>query len=181
MHRLRRTTRARRPTFRHVRTATIVMAATVTAVAATAMAQPDAGRCFAWARDNTGIDPAAEASRPVRPSSSDPETPDERSARFSRAYRACLASDGYEMAPPTAGYVSEPPSVLVVGVPIAYKPATLPVSVVCDDTRIVRVDDAGTFLWLSGMAPGETDCSFGDAAHAGRRRLYHFVVRAASR
>jgi hypothetical protein len=80
---------------------------------------------------------------------------------------------------PTA-YVQQPPDVLVVGSPVAFKPATLPVSVICDDLSVVRVDDAGTFLWLIGLKPGATSCSFGSAQLAGRRLLYHFVVRAPS-
>lgn len=137
-------------------------------------------RCFAWARGATGVDPVAEASRPAVPSSLlPPETPAERTTRFGRAYDACLASVGYETPPPDA-VMTTPPSVLVVGRPIAFRPPALPVSVICDDLSVVRVDDAGTFLWLTGLKPGETSCSFGNALYAGRRALYHFVVRADS-
>ena len=139
-----------------------------------------AERCFAWTRGATGVDPVAEASRPAAQSPLLPrETPAERSTRFGRAYDACLASVGYETPPPDA-IMTSPPSVLVVGQPIAFRPAALPVSVICDDLSVVRVDDAGTFLWLTGLKPGETSCSFGNALYAGRRAIYHFVVRAGS-
>jgi hypothetical protein len=55
-----------------------------------------AERCFAWTRDNTGVDPVAEASAPAVQSPEGPyEPPSQRSARFSRGYQACLASEGY--------------------------------------------------------------------------------------
>jgi len=130
---------------------------------------PTGEQCFAWTRDATGVDPNGA-----------PATQGDDSVRFSRGYQACLSSVGYEVPPPN-GIVQQPPSILVVGQPVAFKPPVLPVSVICDDVSVVRVDDAGTFLWLTGVKPGETSCSFGAAVHAGRRALYHFVVQAASR
>lgn len=53
-------------------------------------------RCFAWTRDNTGVDPIAEARAPAVEAPLAPyEPPSQRSARFSRGYQACLASEGY--------------------------------------------------------------------------------------
>lgn len=157
-----------------------MLALALAAGAALAVGGAPSERCFAWARGATGVDPVAEASRPVVPSPlMPPETPADRTARFGRAYDACLASVGYETPPPDA-VTTSPPSVLVVGRPVAFRPGALPVSVICDDLSVVRVDDAGTFLWLTGLKPGETSCSFGSAVHAGRRAIYHFVVRADS-
>jgi hypothetical protein len=164
-----------------MKSATILSAALLATAVPPAFAQPALEECFAWTREATGIDPAAEAARPVAPSSQEPREPrSERSARFSRGVAACLASVGYEV-PSAGGYVQEPPSVLVVGQPVAFKPPVLPVSVICDDLGVVRVDDAGTFLWLTGVKPGETSCSLGSPRLAGRRALYHIVVRPASR
>jgi hypothetical protein len=135
-----------------------MLALALAAGSALAVGGAPAERCFAWTRAATGADAAADATR------------------FGRAYLACLASVGYETPPPD-GVMTSPPSVLVVGRPVAFRPGPLPVSVICDDLSVVRVDDAGTFLWLTGLKPGETSCSFGNAAHAGRRAVYHFVVR----
>lgn len=118
----------------------------------------DVEYCFAWAHAVAEADPALDA------------------PRFERAVAACRASQGY--VPTVASDVStSPPSVLVVGEPVAFRPPALPVSVVCDDLSVVRVEDAGAFLWLTGLKPGETSCSFGSAQQAGRRALYHFTVR----
>jgi hypothetical protein len=70
-----------------------------------------------------------------------------------------------------------PPSVLVVGQPVAFRPPALPVSVICDDTSIIRVEDAGTFLRLTGLRAGTTTCSFGSPLQPGRRQLQRFEVR----
>ena len=131
------------------------------ATAALAVGGTPAERCFAWTRAATGAEPG------------------DRAGRFVRGYDACLASEGYVPVQPDE-LPSQPPSVLVVGQPVAFKPVALPVSVICDDLDVVRVDDGGTFLWLTGLKPGETTCSFGGAVHAGRRFVYHFVVRAGS-
>ncbi|HEX9100902.1 MAG TPA: hypothetical protein VF997_01795, partial [Polyangia bacterium] len=90
----------------------------VTASALLGFAPPGGEQCVAWAREQTGAD----------------------RARFGRAYDACLSSLGYTT-PTTDGndYVTVPPSVLVVGRPVAFKPAALPVSVICDDLSVVRV------------------------------------------
>lgn len=82
-------------------------------VGATAQAQPagaptaserqaawrrDEARCFEWARRSTGIDPIAEAGRAATepPSPTNPsDSAAWRSATFSRAWGACLASLGY--------------------------------------------------------------------------------------
>jgi hypothetical protein len=65
---------------------------------------------------------------------------------------------------------------LRVGQPVAFTPVPLPTQVICDDLSIVRVEDAVDHLRLIGLKPGSTSCSFGSAALAGRRVLYHFVV-----
>ena len=72
----------------------------------------------------------------------------------------------------------EPPQLytLTVGEPAAFTPAELPVSVICDDLTVLRVEDAGTFLRLTGLKPGSTQCSFGTLTEPGRRRLYRFTV-----
>jgi hypothetical protein len=79
-------------------------------------------------------------------------------------------------AAPVAG---APTKHLVVGRPIAFTPPTLPVSVICDDTSVVAVEDAGTSLRITGLKAGATACSFGSALQAGRRQIYNFEVRAA--
>jgi hypothetical protein len=73
----------------------------------------------------------------------------------------------------------QPPQVLVVGHPVVFRPEALPVSIICDDTSVVRVEDAGTYLRLTGLKPGTTACSFGSALRPGRRQVYSFDVRAA--
>ena len=65
---------------------------------------------------------------------------------------------------------------LVVGQPVAFVPAALPATVVCDDLSILRVDDAGSYLRLTGLQPGATDCSFSSLLAPGRRTVYRFVV-----
>ena len=72
-----------------------------------------------------------------------------------------------------------PSTELIVGRPVALQPPALPVSVICDDTSIVRVEDAGDRLVVTGLRPGSTACSFGTPSRAGRRHLYRFDVRAA--
>jgi hypothetical protein len=79
----------------------------------------------------------------------------------------------------TAAAEVQPPQVLIVGRPVAFRPAALPVSIICDDTSVVRVEDAGTFLRLTGLKPGATECSFGSALRPGQRQVYRFDVRAA--
>jgi hypothetical protein len=70
-----------------------------------------------------------------------------------------------------------PTHVLVVGQPIAFKPPTLPVSIICDDLSVVRVEDAGTFLRITGLRPGATSCSVGSPQRPGLRQIHHFDVR----
>jgi hypothetical protein len=70
-----------------------------------------------------------------------------------------------------------PTHVLVVGEPIAFKPPTLPVSVICDDLSVLRVEDAGTFLRITGLRPGATSCSVGSPQRPGLRQMHHFEVR----
>ena len=65
---------------------------------------------------------------------------------------------------------------LVVGEPVAFVPAARPATVVCDDLSIVRVDDAGTYLRLTGLKPGATACSFSSLLAPGQRAIYRFVV-----
>ncbi len=80
-------------------------------------------------------------------------------------------------AQPGAGVVgTETTRTLVVGEPVAFVPAARPATVVCDDLSILRVDDAGSFLRLTGLQPGATDCSFSSLLAPGRRTVYHFVV-----
>ena len=69
--------------------------------------------------------------------------------------------------------------VLVVGQPVDYRPPSLPVSVICDDVDVVRIDDAGTFLRLQGLKPGVTACSFGSPTRPGRRVVEKVEVRPA--
>src|SRR4051812_31071985 len=76
-----------------------------------------------------------------------------------------------------APVAAEPTHVLLVGQPIAVRPEALPVSVICDDTSIIRVEDAGTFLKVTGLRPGATQCSVGSALRPGRRQLHRFEVR----
>jgi hypothetical protein len=78
--------------------------------------------------------------------------------------------------PHDVGVGSETSRTLVVGQPVAFVPAALPATVVCDDLSIVRVDDAGSYLRLTGLQPGATDCSFGSLLAPGRRTVYRFVV-----
>jgi len=67
--------------------------------------------------------------------------------------------------------------VLVVGQPIAFNPPTLPVSIICDDLSVVRVEDAGTFLRITGLRPGATSCSVGSPQRPGLRQIHRFDVR----
>lgn len=66
--------------------------------------------------------------------------------------------------------------VVVMGQPLAFVPFELPVNVVCDDLSVLSVADAGTFLRLTGLKPGATDCSFSSLRTPGRRFVYRFVV-----
>jgi len=65
---------------------------------------------------------------------------------------------------------------LRVGQPVPFTPGALPTQVICDDVSVVRVDDAGDHLRLTGLRPGSTACSFGSAATPGQRVLYRFLV-----
>jgi lipopolysaccharide/colanic/teichoic acid biosynthesis glycosyltransferase len=65
---------------------------------------------------------------------------------------------------------------IVVGRPVAFVPASRPATVICDDLSVVRVDDAGTFLRVTGLKPGATDCSFSSLLAPGQRAVYHFVI-----
>lgn len=132
----------------------------------------DLEQCYAWTVGATGVDPVAEATAPApQPPALPPESESERMVRFSRGYAACLQSRSDVDA-------AEPPSVaLVVGRPVPFRPPALPASVICDDLSVVRVEDAGTFLRLTGLKPGETSCSFGSAQQAGRRALYRIRVQ----
>lgn len=65
---------------------------------------------------------------------------------------------------------------LTVGQPVAFVPVERPVTVICDDLSVLRVDDAGTYLRLTGLKPGATACSFSSLLTPGRRAVYNFVV-----
>lgn len=66
--------------------------------------------------------------------------------------------------------------VVVMGQPLAFVPFELPVSVVCDDLTVLSVVDEGSFLRLTGLKPGATDCSVSSLRTPGRRFVYRFVV-----
>ena len=76
--------------------------------------------------------------------------------------------------------VGDPPGeearTLTVGEPVAFVPTELPVTVICDDLSVLRVDEEGSFLRLTGLQPGATACSFTSLRTPGRRLVYHFVV-----
>jgi hypothetical protein len=85
------------------------------------------------------------------------------------------------MVPPCklrAAPATGPTHVLVVGQTVAFTPPTLPVSIICDDLSVVRVEDAGTFLRITGLRPGATSCSVGSPQRPGLRQMHHFDVRA---
>ena len=71
---------------------------------------------------------------------------------------------------------SEATRELTVGRPVAFVPVETPVSVICDDLSVLRVDDEGTYLRLTGLKAGATACSFSSLLTPGRRAVYNFVV-----
>jgi hypothetical protein len=93
---------------------------------------------------------------------------------------ALVAPRARAQSEPTDGGVREIPgemtSWLAVGRPVAFVPAEIPASVICDDLAVLRVEDAGTYLRLTGLKPGETACSFGSLFTPGRRLVYRFII-----
>jgi hypothetical protein len=65
---------------------------------------------------------------------------------------------------------------LKVGKPVPFTPGALPTQIVCDDLSVLRVQDAGDHLRLTGLKPGSTECSFGMLSTPGLRQIYRFDV-----
>jgi hypothetical protein len=65
---------------------------------------------------------------------------------------------------------------LRVGQSVEFNPGFLPAQVVCDDTRIVMVEDAGKAFRLTALKPGSTLCGFSSIAIKSRRRVVEVTV-----
>jgi hypothetical protein len=63
-----------------------------------------------------------------------------------------------------------------VGQSVAFVPDALPVRVTCDDLSIVSVEDATSYLWVTGLREGSTLCNFASIRTPGQSQLYLVVV-----
>jgi hypothetical protein len=64
--------------------------------------------------------------------------------------------------------------VLRVGKPMLWSPGYPSVTISCDDRSLLRIEDAGEKLRLTGLRPGQTRCGFWQAT--GIRRVVEIAV-----
>jgi hypothetical protein len=69
------------------------------------------------------------------------------------------------------------PMTLEIGKSREWAAGFAPAQVVCDDTDVVRVEDAGKAFKLTGLKAGKTHCSFWSMALPGVRRTLEITVQ----